>query len=278
MSTVTATFSEAISPSSLTAATFKLAAGLTPVAGTLSLSASGTTATFTPASRLDGNTVFTATVTSGVKDAAGNALASSTSWSFTTAGAFDLRAAQIAFNSTSLQAYMNATDAGIHTATAQLNAQVVQAADNVLFTLMTESAGSAASNSFGVYNAGGPATTLYQIFPGAAAAGWFAAVLISGGNMSVALFDNRSVLQAQSSYAGVTSASLGFYMQGPDGTSCSQDSRNGGNAQLLTYAATGQHAGGLWECFESSPWASADRDFDDMVILVQSAAPLLPSP
>jgi len=47
----------------------------------------GTTATFAPASALAPNTVYTATITTGVKDLAGNALASNSAWSFTTAAA-----------------------------------------------------------------------------------------------------------------------------------------------------------------------------------------------
>jgi hypothetical protein len=49
---------------------------------------SGTTATFTPGSNLAYATIYTATITggiAGVKDAAGNALASNYTWSFTTA-------------------------------------------------------------------------------------------------------------------------------------------------------------------------------------------------
>jgi hypothetical protein len=81
---VAATFSEAMDPASLTTATFVLSQGATPVAGTVSYGAVGTTATFTPASSLAANTLFTATIGTGSKDLAGNALASAHSWSFTT--------------------------------------------------------------------------------------------------------------------------------------------------------------------------------------------------
>jgi hypothetical protein len=273
LSTVTATFSKPIGPGSLTGASFKLAAGSTPVAGALSLSPSGTTATFTPSSALAGNTVFTATVTSDIADVAGNPLASNTSWSFTTATAFDLRAPQIAFNNASLQAYMDTSDGGINTATAQLNSQVREFAGNVVFTLMAERSGSAASNTFGLYNAGATSPAAYQIFPGAATAGWFAAVNISGSTMSVALFDAAAVFQGQATYMGVTSTNLGFYLRGPGGTFYSQDSQNGANPQILTYVATGQHLGAMWECFEDTPWASGSRDFDDTVILAESLTP-----
>src|SRR5207249_3530266 len=48
------------------------------------VSYAGVTATFTPASTLAPLTTFTATVTTGAKDLAGNALATGFSWSFTT--------------------------------------------------------------------------------------------------------------------------------------------------------------------------------------------------
>ena len=82
-SAVTATFSEAMDPLTLTT-TFTLEEqGLTPVSGTVTYA--DVTATFTPSSSLAPSTVYTATITTGVKDLAGNALASNYVWSFTTA-------------------------------------------------------------------------------------------------------------------------------------------------------------------------------------------------
>jgi hypothetical protein len=79
---ITATFSEVMDPSTVTAATFTLKQGTTPISG--AVSNAGTTATFNPNSNLAANTVYTATVTTGVKDLAGNALAVTKTWSFTT--------------------------------------------------------------------------------------------------------------------------------------------------------------------------------------------------
>ncbi|MES1982081.1 MAG: Ig-like domain-containing protein [Pseudomonadota bacterium] len=81
-SATTATFSEAIDPATVTAASFTLMNGSTPVSGTVA--ASGTAATFTPAASLTTNTLYTATITTGVKDLAGNALSTNYSWSFQT--------------------------------------------------------------------------------------------------------------------------------------------------------------------------------------------------
>ncbi len=80
---ITATFSEAIDPATITAATFTLKQGTTPVSGTVT--STGSVATLDPTSDLAaGTTTYTATITTGVKDLAGNALAVDKIWSFTT--------------------------------------------------------------------------------------------------------------------------------------------------------------------------------------------------
>lgn len=86
-SAVTATFSEAMTPSTLSTTTFILNQGATAVAGVVTFS--GVTAIFKPESDLDADTVYTATITTGAKDLAGNAVASDYVWSFTTGTSTD---------------------------------------------------------------------------------------------------------------------------------------------------------------------------------------------
>ena len=83
---VTATFSEAMNATTITASTFLLRdpAGAA-VPASVSYTAGAQTATLTPTSALAATTTYTATVTTGVRDTAGNALANSVGWSFTTA-------------------------------------------------------------------------------------------------------------------------------------------------------------------------------------------------
>ena len=82
--TVTATFSEAMNPATITATTFTLTGpGTAPVPGTVTYA--GTTATFTPTSPLAASTLFTATITTGAADPTGNALAANYVWTFTSA-------------------------------------------------------------------------------------------------------------------------------------------------------------------------------------------------
>jgi ice-binding like protein/Big-like domain-containing protein len=84
--TITATFSEAMDSSTITAnGTFALAvAGVGGAAVPGTVGYAGTTATFQPASPLAANTEFTATITTAAEDLSGNALAANFVWSFTT--------------------------------------------------------------------------------------------------------------------------------------------------------------------------------------------------
>jgi ice-binding like protein/Big-like domain-containing protein len=87
---ITASFSEPMDPLTLTATNFSLAcpAG-TPVTGTVGYAVNGNVATFTPASNLPANTACSATITTGVTDAAHNAMVSAFTWVFTTGATAD---------------------------------------------------------------------------------------------------------------------------------------------------------------------------------------------
>lgn len=86
-STLSATFSEAMDPATISTTTFTLAQGATPVTG--SVTYAGTTAIFAPAAGLLANTLYTGTITTGAKDLAGNALVSNFVWTFTTGAGAD---------------------------------------------------------------------------------------------------------------------------------------------------------------------------------------------
>jgi len=97
--TIKVTFSEAMDPATITTANFAVTGpGTALVVGTVAFDASNNTATFTrikhlttpvdshptPVSYLEPGTTYTATLTTGARDMAGNALANNQVWSFTT--------------------------------------------------------------------------------------------------------------------------------------------------------------------------------------------------
>jgi ice-binding like protein/Big-like domain-containing protein len=82
---ITATFSKAMNPLTITTATFIVADSTgASVPGTPSLDSAGLVATFTPMNSLAVKTTFTATITTGAHDTFGNSLATNHSWMFTT--------------------------------------------------------------------------------------------------------------------------------------------------------------------------------------------------
>jgi hypothetical protein len=88
---VSATFSEAMNPLTITTGTFLLTGpGTTAVAGTVSYDPINFIATFTPTLNLTTNTTYTATITNGATDLAGNPLGTTGApnpWTFTTGAA-----------------------------------------------------------------------------------------------------------------------------------------------------------------------------------------------
>lgn len=92
------TFSEPMDPASLTAASLLLSDGNgNAVAGTVNSAAA--TAMFQPASDLSGFSTYTATITTGARDTAGNRLVTSRSWSFTTGAVPDTTPPSVASSS-----------------------------------------------------------------------------------------------------------------------------------------------------------------------------------
>jgi hypothetical protein len=82
---ISATFSEAMDPTTITSATFTVTGpGAVAVIGTVTYVVTGSIATFAPNAALAPLTTYVATITTGAKDLAGNPLASNYAWTFTT--------------------------------------------------------------------------------------------------------------------------------------------------------------------------------------------------
>ncbi len=83
---ITASFSEAMDASTITTATFAVnGPGATPVTGVVDYDASTNIARFTPTGALAPSTAYDASISTGAKDVAGNALENRHEWSFTKA-------------------------------------------------------------------------------------------------------------------------------------------------------------------------------------------------
>ena len=121
---ITATFSEKIDASTITTSTFSLNNSVT---GAVTYDSTNNIATFTPSTKLAYDTTYTATITTGVKDAAGNALAADYTWSFTTGTAADTTAPTV----TATNPANNATNAAVNASiTATFSEDVVSASVN----------------------------------------------------------------------------------------------------------------------------------------------------
>ena len=151
---VSATFSEPMTNATLTPSSITLAPTAGGAAVTGSVSVSGNTATFTPSAILAGSTQFTATVTTAAKDAAGNALASNFTWTFTTVAAPDVTPPTITGNTPA----NGATGVALNTAPTVTFSESMQNATITTssFTLVTTSGGVAVPGSVTV--AGNTAT------------------------------------------------------------------------------------------------------------------------
>jgi len=81
---LTATFSEAMDPTTIIGVNFTLLQGATPVTGAVNYVSAQTAGQFVPTTVLTVNTDYTATISTGVKSVGGMPMASTYTWSFTT--------------------------------------------------------------------------------------------------------------------------------------------------------------------------------------------------
>jgi hypothetical protein len=107
-SVMSAIFSETMDPSTITNTTFTLMQGATSIPSTVTYSVD--TAVLTPTSNFVASTIYTATITTGVKDLAGNALANNYVWTFTTGATADTIAPTVS----SISPANNATNVAVN--------------------------------------------------------------------------------------------------------------------------------------------------------------------
>jgi hypothetical protein len=185
-----------------------------------------------------------------------------------------LRVPQVPVAGGALQGYLNSVGESINVNTDQNAAQtwVTTVSNNSTFTLMIELGAFAPNNAIGVYNAADAVPALYQVFPGAATAGWFATTSWRSGptRVIVNLFDQNAVFQGSTTYLGADGTNFAYYLSGPGGLFYTQDYRNpAGAAYALAFAGTGNNVGQWWLAMEDL----GDFNFSDAVLFLESVNP-----
>jgi len=117
---VTATFSEAMNAATINTTNFTISG----VTGTVTYDATSRTATFTLSSNLSSNTAYTVTITTGVRDSAGNAMAANYTWRFTTGAASDTTPPTVS----SVSPAANATGVAVNTTVTATFSETMSAA------------------------------------------------------------------------------------------------------------------------------------------------------
>jgi hypothetical protein len=189
------------------------------------------------------------------------------------------RSPQVPVLGGSLQGYLNSVGESINVLTDQNSVQTwsTTVSNNSTFSLQIELASYAPNNAIGIYNAGDVAPVLYQVFPGAATAGWFATASFraSPARVVINLFDDLAGFQGATTYLGANKDNFGYYLQGPGGLFYTQDARNpGSSAQALAFAGTGANFGQWWLCWEDlQVGGGSDQDYEDAVLFLESVNP-----
>jgi hypothetical protein len=155
-------------------------------------------------------------------------------------------------------------------------------------TFIIEIAGNSAINSFGLYDVNN--TNRVQLFGGPADAADRAQVsLYANGSLLVnfqSLLPDGTLINASSNFYGpgyFTGNTFGFYLGAASGFMYSETSRNAGGAdQMVAFRGDGDlielpgAMPGIWGsssyilAWEDLPYASSDKDFNDLVVYVES--------
>jgi len=182
-----------------------------------------------------------------------------------------LRSPQVPVAGSALATFFAAQGQAINPATDQQDQQQLSVAPGTGFGFIAH--GPDVSASAGIYNTPLASPLLYQVWPGAAAPGWFTvcSFRIAPTRLVVNLFDEQSAIQGSTTYLGADPSAFGIYGQTAAGTVYYlQDSRNPlGAARILTYGGTGAHQGSTWFAIETG--STTGGDFADLILLVNLA-------
>lgn len=156
--------------------------------------------------------------------------------------------------------------------TAGMWAAVDPTAAAIFPTLRFEYAGNANSNVFGIWSGTDTAAiTTHDIFTGPASPNTIAQLTWNtSGQLTIAGGPNVSTV---TNFNGINPNLFGFYLRTAAGqTFYTIDQLNGGAAQALAYR---DPSGAAWAlAFEDVPLGNSDKDYNDMVVRVESIKPV----
>jgi hypothetical protein len=162
-----------------------------------------------------------------------------------------------------------------------------EASGTATATFIVEIAGNANVNTFGIYDAA--SASLVELFNGAANGSDRASISLFADGSAGVLYTDNGAFGSYKSYAAGTFASnlFGFYIGTPNGVLYSEKSRNADGAdQMVAFRGDGDMiqlpgaAPGAWGsssyilAWEDLPYASSDKDFNDLVVYVESVKPV----
>lgn len=144
---------------------------------------------------------------------------------------------------------------------------------------VAEIAGNAGVNTFGIYDVNN-VNNYVELFSGSDTAG---ALLTFGLDVDGSVYVNLADTSVDFS-----STNFGFYIGTPGGSFYSEVDKNGGEDQMVAYQGSGVDTidlpgfggptlwtqGGWLLAFEDMPYGNSDKDFNDLVVFIESAAPV----
>lgn len=175
-----------------------------------------------------------------------------------------------------LQTILNTMFGGVSATTGQQSSGMWAAVDptaaSIFPTLRFEYAGNANSNVFGIWSGTDTtAITAHDIFTGPASPNLIAQLTWNAaGQLSIS---GGAGVASVTNFAGINPNMFGFYLRtGAGETFYTVDQLNGGRAQALAYR---ELSGAAWAlAFEDVNLQSSDKDYNDMVVRVESIKPI----
>jgi hypothetical protein len=175
-----------------------------------------------------------------------------------------------------LQTILNTTFGGVSATTDQQSTGMWAAVDPtaaaIFPTLRFEYAGNASSNVFGIWSGNDTTTVVgHDIFTGPASPNTIAQLTWDpSGRLTIS---GGAGVSAVTNFVGINPTAFGFYLRtGAGDTFYTVDQLNGGLAQALAFR---DPSGAAWAlAFEDVNLRASDRDYDDMVVRVESIKPV----